>query len=78
MQAAIKCVIKQGRLGESDEIMNLEEPGNDSGVRIRKLWVTDGDKRKESEEEWERGGVTRWQANPAPRGRSGTGGKKIA
>lgn len=52
--------------------MNLDEPGNDSDVRIRKLGVTEGDrtsyKRKESEEKRDRAGVTRWQANPARRG----------
>ena len=56
MQTAIKCAIKKGRLGESEEITNLEEPGNDSNVRIRKLWVTKEDrtnyKKKESEEGW--------------------------
>lgn len=82
MQTAIKCVIKHGRLGETDEIMNLEEPGTNADFRIRKVCVTEGDRtnynRKESEEEGDRGGVTWWQANPALRGRSGTGGKKRA
>lgn len=76
MRTAIKCVIKQGRLGESDEIMDLKrlrcQNQEVAGDRRRQ------NKRKESEEEGDRGGVIRWQANPVPREGSGAGREKRA
>lgn len=58
-------------------MMNLEEPGNDSDVRIPKLWATEGDGKEEVHKEGERGGRGQgWRDTAA--GEPGTGGKKRA